>query len=220
MNPDLPIVLGSRSPRRKDLLAQLLPNREQQIEILPPSSSEEATFEGLKTWDDIEARLQSIAQTKLKDVRQQIQHRENQPIVITADTVIVATNPADNDACVVLGQPPSVDWQNTVREWFKSFLIGKTHHAATAYCVSYGELTFGQTVRTAVTFHNLAEKWIDWYLETGEPIGKAGGYAIQGAGSVFVSQVTGSLSNVIGLPQREVLEALLKISNTDTNSIR
>ena len=49
------------------------------------------------------------------------------------------------------------------------------------------------------------EKHLEWYIETGEPRGKAGGYAIQGAGSIFVSQVTGSLTNVIGLP----LEALL-----------
>ena len=49
------------------------------------------------------------------------------------------------------------------------------------------------------------DDWIEWYLDTGEPIGKAGGYAIQGAGSVFVTQVEGSLSNVIGLPLEDTV---------------
>jgi septum formation protein len=53
------------------------------------------------------------------------------------------------------------------------------------------------------------ENHLEWYIGTEEPRGKAGGYAIQGAGSLFISQVTGSLSNVIGLP----LEALLEVFN-------
>ena len=52
------------------------------------------------------------------------------------------------------------------------------------------------------------EPWLEWYLSTGESLGKAGGYALQGAGSLFIEEVRGSLSNVIGLPVRELAELL------------
>ncbi|WP_261345386.1 Maf family protein [Thalassoroseus pseudoceratinae] len=216
MRPNFPVVLGSRSPRRRELLAQLLPNGDRQIEILPPSSSDEANFAGLHGWTEIAARLQSIARTKLQDVCQQtsdrIQNPEEPRLVLTADTVIVADQPESDDQKIVLGQPPHDDWQSTVRKWFRRYLLGKPHEAATAFCLTDGQRTIEQIVRTEVTFHNLSDEWIEWYLRTGEPVGKAGGYAIQDAGSVFVSQVTGSLSNVIGLPQREVLEALCDLT--------
>ena len=61
-------------------------------------------------------------------------------------------------------------------------------------------------MKSEVTFRADSERWIDWYLATGEPKGKAGGYAIQGAGSIFVARVEGSLSNVVGLPLRELWE--------------
>ncbi len=44
------------------------------------------------------------------------------------------------------------------------------------------------------------DPWLDWYLDTGEPLGKAGGYAVQGAADVFITRVDGSISNVVGLP--------------------
>ena len=62
-------------------------------------------------------------------------------------------------------------------------------------------------VSTEVSFIDDVESRLEWYIETEEPRGKAGGYAIQGAGSIFISRVAGSLSNVIGLP----LEALLDV---------
>jgi septum formation protein len=52
------------------------------------------------------------------------------------------------------------------------------------------------------------EPWLDWYIATGEPQGKAGGYAVQGAGSVFVTKIEGSYSNVVGLPLEETLALL------------
>jgi len=67
--------------------------------------------------------------------------------------------------------------------------------------------TAERIVATEVTFIADVDKHLDWYIGTGEPRGKAGGYAIQGAGSIFITRVVGSLSNVIGLP----LEALLEI---------
>lgn len=222
MNIDFPIVLGSRSPRRRELLAQLLPQGETQIEVLPPSSSDEAGFEELHDWEKIAMRLQAIARTKLDDVWKQLRDREQKelptPVVITADTVIVAADSVDDAVQTVLGQPPQENWQDTVRDWFQRLLIGRTHQAATAFCVSDGQRTVERIVQSEVTFHDLSDEWIEWYLQTGEPIGKAGGYAIQGGGSVFVSEVKGSISNVVGLPQKEVLETLTDFASGRANS--
>ena len=69
-------------------------------------------------------------------------------------------------------------------------------------------------MRTDVTFRADAKKWLDWYLDTDEPLGKAGGYALQGAGSLFVEQVTGSISNVVGLPLEAAIECLNELGIT------
>ncbi len=61
---------------------------------------------------------------------------------------------------------------------------------------------------TAVTFVTLDAAMIDWYVGTGEPMDKAGGYAMQGAGGALVERIDGSVSNVIGLPLAETLELL------------
>ena len=127
-------------------------------------------------------------------------------LVLTADTVIVA---GERDRLLVLGQPPEPDWRDAVRRWFEDYLLGKTHRAATAVCLADSAGNPRERVAVSeVTFSADAEGLLEWYLDTGEPRGKAGGYGIQGAGSVFVSEVQGSLSNVIGLPLRDVLEML------------
>jgi septum formation protein len=66
-------------------------------------------------------------------------------------------------------------------------------------------------VETRVTFHSDIDRWLNWYLLTGEPRGKAGGYALQGAGSVFIERVEGSLSNVVGLPLEALLEMFAEV---------
>ena len=67
-----------------------------------------------------------------------------------------------------------------------------------------------QTAETQVTFYDqeYIRARLDWYLSTQESRGKAGGYAIQGAGSIFVNRIEGSLSNVVGLPLETVFEML------------
>ncbi len=151
-----------------------------------------------------------IARTKCADVCDQIRESKSdgQPIVITADTVVVV-GPADG-VLQVLGQPPDgPTWAEVVRRWFEEEYAGRTHVVATAFCVAEPEgRMVDRIVRSSVSFHGDVKRWLDWYLATGEPRGKAGGYAVQGAGSIFVSRIDGSLSNVIGLPLRELLEVL------------
>ncbi len=203
-------VLGSRSPRRLELLRQIVPT--DSIEVLPPRDSAEAGFEGIFEQDAIERQLLDIARTKCRDVVSQLSTREaagsdrRSFVVIAADTEIIVHDATGSP--VVLGKPPEDDtWPETVRHWFQEYYFGTTHLAATALCVALhnGE-SAERIVKTQVTFAADGRRWLDWYLSTGEPRGKAGGYAIQGAGGLFASKIEGSLSNVVGLPQRELLE--------------
>jgi septum formation protein len=103
-------------------------------------------------------------------------------------------------------------WPAAVRQWFRDYYIGKTHAAATGLVVARpnGE-RLARVVRSEVTFRADGERWVDWYIRTGEPRNKAGGYAIQGAGSVFIERVEGSLSNVVGLPLAELMEVFREL---------
>jgi septum formation protein len=199
-------ILGSRSPRRLALLEQIVSS--DAIEVLPPRSPDEPGFEGLADWPAIERRLLETAGGKCADVLQQARlwREDRVPIVIAADTIIVAHDPAGS--LVVLGQPPPDDtWADTVRFWFRNYYAGRTHAAVTAFRVVGPEGQISErVVKSFVTFAADVERWLEWYLATGEPRGKAGGYALQGTGSLFITQVQGSLSNVIGLPIRELLE--------------
>jgi len=201
-------VLGSQSPRRHELLCALV--GEDCVDVVPPLDSDEPGFEGLHEWSTITRRLQEIAQTKFTDVNQQVADRSDRPVIITADTIIVANV---DDQCVVLGKPPTNDWQQEVRRWFHEYLIGGTHYAATAVCVGrFHEPILEAVVKTDITFRTGVESLVDWYIDTKEPCGKAGGYAIQGAGSIFVARIGGSLSNVVGLPleaTRELIQQLV-----------
>jgi septum formation protein len=67
---------------------------------------------------------------------------------------------------------------------------------------------------TAVTFAELPDRWIDWYVGTGEPLDKAGGYGMQGSAALFVARIDGSPTNVIGLPL-DVLAGLVADTGAD-----
>lgn len=197
-----PIVLGSRSPRRRDLLSQLVP--QERIVVRPPSSSDEAGFNGLASWAEIETRLFEIVRVKNEDVRA---HSDPAAAVLSADTVIVGEAEGE---LAVLGQPPADEsWREVVRDWFHRYLLGRPHFAVTGVCLSVGERNWECVVRTKVVFTLAEPAMVDWYLDTGEPVGKAGGYGLQGAGSVFVEMIDGSPSNVIGLPLRETRNMLI-----------
>lgn len=197
------IVLGSRSPRRLELLSQLVAR--ERITVRPPLDAEEEGFEGLQTMGEITARLSQIVRAKNADVASQIADditSKESSAILTADTVIVALN--ENNDPIVLGQPPEDDtWREVVREWFNRYLIRRPHAALTAVLITTPNgRELAEVTRTTVTFRPDSH-WIEWYLDTEEPRGKAGGYALQGAGSLFVDLIHGSPSNVIGLPLRE-----------------
>lgn len=200
------IILGSRSPRRKELLSQLVP--ESVIQVMPPLNSEEAGFDRRCELETISERLISICTEKNNDVFEQVNSESAAPI-LTADTIVVVEGEQGGQR--VLGQPPTgPGWEETVRNWFVNAYAGKTHQVLTGLCLRRGDQIICEISSTLVTFHALeyVNRHLDWYLSTEESVGKAGGYAIQGAGSIFVQRIEGSLSNVVGLPL-ELVRGLL-----------
>jgi septum formation protein len=144
-----------------------------------------------------------------------------QTLVIAADTtVLVPTRPAvgsvaalgpgGGETFVVHGQPAEgPEGVDEVRRWFLDDYAGRTHYVATALDVSAGRGRWWRSVTvSAVTMRTDVVRWLDAYLASGEPRGKAGGYALQGLGSQFVTRVDGSLSNVVGLPLETLQSAL------------
>lgn len=207
------LVLGSRSPRRRELLLLLVPV--EQIDVRPPRQSDEPGFDGLTTWLGIAQQLQEIARRKNDDVCEQLrgdtamQTAATTSLVLTADTTIVTTN--SEGTLQVLGQPPdSPDWQCVVGRWFRELYAGRSHIAVTAVCLT--DWKTGRRLERLAQSHVWMREdlgpLLDWYFATNEPLGKAGGYALQGLGSVFVTRVEGSISNVVGLPLEVLLDML------------
>jgi len=204
-------VLASRSAQRLELLRQIV--HPELIVVKPPESADEQGFRDCHTIAEIHSRLSAIAGFKAEQVQAALNKEEislyerPRTLIIAADTTLIAE--IDGGTPVVLGQPPDVaDWREVVSEWFRRYYAGRTHVAATVVCVVTPEgRSTAKLLETQVTFRKDVDRWLNWYLLTGESRGKAGGYALQGAGSIFIDKVEGSLSNVIGLP----LEALLEL---------
>ena len=115
-----------------------------------------------------------------------------QALVLTADTVVVVDKP---DA---LGKPESIDQAKV----FLRMLQGRTHTVATGLALHDGRTgrSVAATEITKVTFAPMTEAEIAWYAGTGEPLDKAGAYAVQGLGSLFITGIEGDYLNVVGLP--------------------
>lgn len=210
------VILGSRSPRRKELLGSIVGH--DQLVIKPPVTPEEPGFLGLHQETEIEHRLLDIVQLKHSDVCQQIAADtsnevfasvDSAPFVVVADTIVVAE--LNREQRVVLGQPELDRWQDDVREWLRNRLSNQTHEVWTGVLVSQLGQTSTCIVKSAVTFCEINDELIEWYVSTRESLGKAGGYAIQGFAAAFVTQLRGSLTNVIGLPVMETRQALINL---------
>jgi len=117
--------------------------------------------------------------------------------VLAADTIVVLDGQ-------ILGKPRGPEEAGEML----SRLAGRRHEVITAFRVQHGTAAAGRRVSTAVAFRLLAPAEIAAYVAHGEWQGKAGGYAIQGVASVFVSEVRGSFTNVVGLPLAETIADL------------
>ena len=185
-----PIVLASRSPRRRDLLQQM------NIDfVVDPADVDETPRPGEKPTDYVER----LSREKAETVAQR--HRTEHVVVLAADTTV------DVDG-EIFGQPVDVD--DAVRMLRR--LSGRTHRVHTAVTVMSGGGAATECVTSLVTFHPLLPNTIEWYVGTGEPMGKAGAYAVQGLGSALVAAVRGSLTNVVGLPVAQTARLLGGVS--------
>lgn len=201
-------VLGSRSPRRRELLESFI--GAERLLVRPPADSDEEGFDHLHDNASIRERLKHIVRVKMEDVGTQIQSEfaasANTVCCVTADTVVVAAD--SQHGLVVLGQPRQPSWQVDVRDWMLHLYSATTHEVWTAFQVKYGEQIYEEIVVSKVRFCELTPAMVERYIATGESIGKAGGYAVQGAAAAFVEGIDGSLTNIIGLPVTEVLRAM------------
>jgi septum formation protein len=118
--------------------------------------------------------------------------------VIAADTLVAV--PGEG----ALGKPGSAE---DAKRMLRS-LSGRQHEVSTGVCVSGLERSAVRVVVTRVSLRRISEAELEWYVATGEPADKAGAYAIQGRGAIFVSAIEGSWSNVVGLPMAELTEML------------
>ncbi|WP_416307212.1 Maf family protein [Neptunicella sp. SCSIO 80796] len=182
------ILLASQSPRRAELLRQLNVDFERVA-----AEIDEQPLVNEKP-DDYTLRM--AIEKAQKGQATELAQQSNKPI-LAADTSVVVEQ-------TILGKPQ--DRQDSLR--MLSLLSGREHKVLCAVAV-YGKNGLKTAlVETRVTFKRLTQAEMDWYWESGEPLDKAGSYAIQGLGGQFVQLIQGSYSAVVGLPLFETAELL------------
>lgn len=177
-----PLILASSSPRRRELLSNLgLTFEVQPADIDESFSSEDIPFNLVRRLSV--AKAQTVA----------AEHPD--ALVLAADTVVVYRDE-------ILGKPKDAD-ENLE---FLRRLSGHTHAVLTGHALLLGGKLAERVVQTAVRFRNLSDAEMTRYVQTGEGLDKAGGYAVQGRGSALVREVRGCYFSVVGLGVPTVVE--------------
>ena len=179
--------LASASPRRRELLRQI-----GAVFEVSPAQIEERRHNG----ESAPAFAQRLAREKARVIWDNLPLTA-QSCVLGADTVVVADEQ-------ILGKP--VDRADGLR--MLRLLSDRTHQVYTAVALIDGEQLHEALSVSKVTFRAITESEAQRYWDSGEPVDKAGGYAIQGYGAVFVRQLEGSFSGVVGLPLFETATLL------------
>jgi septum formation protein len=178
------LILGSASPRRLDLLAQ--------VGIVPDAVAPQELDETPARGETPRACALRLARAKAEAVV-----AEPDELVLAADTVVALGRR-------ILGKPADAG----EAAGFLRLLSGRRHAVLTAIALRRGTRRWSRAVETAVRFKRLDGPEVDAYLASGEWQGKAGGYAIQGRAGGFIPWIGGSYSNVVGLPLTETLGLL------------
>ena len=191
-----PLLLGSQSPRRKDILESLrLP-----FTVLPADVPEH-----VRAGEAPGAYVERIVATKLAAVAERLETAPRAlSAVLVADTVVVLGS-------AILGKPADL----ADAERLLTDLCGRTHRVITRYAISdrppYDTATIARSVMTEVTLRSASAEQIRRYAASGEGLDKAGAYAAQGLGSFLVERVQGSYTNVVGLPASELIVDLTEL---------
>lgn len=201
------IILASNSPRRRELLAGLDVNFE--VKVL--NGIDESYPDDLDAYQVAEF----IAQKKAEAYRSLLNEEESsaeENLILTADTVVIA--PAANEQNdqegkgIILGKPKTAD--DAVR--MLRMLSGKTHHVVTGVCLTTKEEQRHFSVTTEVSFKELTDWEINYYISHYKPFDKAGAYGIQEwIGYIGCTGLKGSYFNVMGLPVQRIYEEMLKM---------
>lgn len=182
--PDPVICLASMSPRRRELLAQI---------GVPHAVVAAHVDESLQPDEPPADYVARLARLKAETVRK----RGEVLPVLAADTTVVLDE-------TVHGKPQDRAHGLTML----AALSGRTHQVLTAVALATGRGVALRVNCSSVTFRDIGREELEAYWETGEPRDKAGGYAIQGYGAVFVTALSGSYSAVTGLPLSETADLL------------
>ena len=183
------IILASASPRREELLRAL----GVAYRVIPSLAEE-----GGPASDGTERRAETLALRKATEVADRV----GEGLVLGADTIVECDGR-------LLGKPRDLD----EARWFLRQLSGRGHLVVTGLALVQadgGRTETGHEV-TEVRVRPLTSEEIDTYVRTGEPLDKAGGYAIQGAAGTFVEAIKGSFTNVVGLPLGRLRTLLLRL---------
>jgi septum formation protein len=178
------LTLASQSPRRRQMLTDL-----GIALVVLPGDVDETPHPG----ESPREYVSRVAGQKAATV--------DGEVVLAADTAVVLGHR-------ILGKPQDAeDARRMLRQ-----LSGQEHTVLTGVGVRRrGGLSARTVVASQVRFVPLSEAAIEWYVRSGEPLDKAGAYAVQGAGGCFVREISGSVSNVVGLPLAETLELLRQV---------
>lgn len=187
------LVLASASPRRKELLNLLVKG----FDILPADIDETPLIK--ENPEEYVVRMAVEKAIAAIDKYKQQSNIDTSAVFIASDTSVVIDNK-------ILGKPTSLEDSRCMLR----LLSDRTHQVITSLCLCdlEREHLVTESVITDVIFRPISDLEIEHYWRTGEPQDKAGSYAIQGLGSVFVKSMSGSYSAVVGLPLFETAQQL------------
>ncbi len=178
------LILGSGSPRRRELLAQLDVVAD---DVRPPEIDE----------TPLKGELPRPYCVRMAREKAAAVEADAQDVVLTADTTVALGRR-------ILGKPEDA----AEADAFLRMMSGRRHKVITAVCVRRGEKVWERDVVTSVRMKRLSEQEITGYLATGDWQGKAGGYGIQGPAGALIPWIQGSFSAVVGLPLAETATLL------------
>ena len=186
-NQNLSLILASGSPRRREFFTRMGWN----FTVVKPG-----TEERVHPGETPEQYVRRNAEEKAADALA-LSGIADRAVAVAADTVVV------QDGRILEKPKDPADAHRMLRE-----LSGRTHQVMTGLCIRTADAMHSRTVVTDVEFKDLTDAEIDAYIRSGEPMDKAGAYAIQGLAAYMIRNVRGSYTNVVGLPLAETVEAL------------
>ncbi|MCX8052270.1 MAG: Maf family protein [Armatimonadetes bacterium] len=181
------VILASASPRRHELLRLIFPS----FEVIPSNFDENLVPK------ELEPAKHVVYSAEMK--AREVASSNPDSLVIGADTIVVINGE-------IMGKP--LDEQDAAR--MLRSLSGRTHQVYTGIAAAANNTIHSDLECTDVTFREVPDELISRYIATGEPMDKAGAYAIQGKGSVLITGIKGCYFNVVGLPVFKLSQLLEK----------